>query len=96
MELESLTCEKCSKTWKREKARGRKPKLCTKCTLIPVDQPKVKASSVKKDTLYPKNTNWHCPSCNVHIEVGVKIYTAPIHKCQKRANRVIPLELILN
>ena len=28
---ESLTCTSCSKIWKRERTRGRKPLLCPKC-----------------------------------------------------------------
>lgn len=28
---ESLICSKCSKTWKRERSRGRKPHLCPTC-----------------------------------------------------------------
>jgi hypothetical protein len=28
---ETLTCSFCSKTWKREKSRGRKPTICPKC-----------------------------------------------------------------
>jgi NAD-dependent SIR2 family protein deacetylase len=28
---ETLTCTSCSKTWKRESIRGRKPKFCPKC-----------------------------------------------------------------
>ena len=29
---ESLTCTSCSKVWKRQRTRGRKPLLCPKCT----------------------------------------------------------------
>lgn len=28
---ETLKCEQCEKNWRREKTRGRKPKLCPKC-----------------------------------------------------------------
>lgn len=28
---ETLTCSQCSKKWKRQKARGRKPIICPKC-----------------------------------------------------------------
>jgi hypothetical protein len=28
---ETLTCSSCRKSWKREKARGRKPLVCPKC-----------------------------------------------------------------
>lgn len=28
---ETLTCSQCSKKWKRQKARGRKPIVCPKC-----------------------------------------------------------------
>lgn len=42
---ETLTCTSCSKTWKREKARGRKPNLCPKCQKASIvqasQQPKV-------------------------------------------------------
>lgn len=34
---------------------------------------------------------YYCPSCNVSMGTSIKLSTPPIHKCQKKANRMIPL-----
>lgn len=44
---ESLICSVCEKTWKRNKTRGRKPTVCTKCL----------KSSIKVSNRKPKQPN---------------------------------------
>lgn len=50
---ESLTCTSCSKVWKRERTRGRKPLLCPKCLkeqakeLLANTKAKTKTRSIK-------------------------------------------------
>lgn len=34
---------------------------------------------------------YKCPHCNVSMSTSVKLTTPPTHKCQKRANRLLPL-----
>lgn len=48
---ETLTCGECSKTWKREVSRGRKPTLCPKCL----------KKSLKKDSPVAKVKNQPVP-----------------------------------
>lgn len=57
---ESLTCTSCSKVWKRERTRGRKPLLCPKCVKeqspdVPVKPTsrKVVAKPISKPTSTP-------------------------------------------
>lgn len=57
---ESLTCTSCSKVWKRERTRGRKPLLCPKCVKdqsidVPVKSTsrKVVAKPISKPTSTP-------------------------------------------
>lgn len=105
MNKEKLTCSKCNKSWERVSSRGRKPKFCPKCavdsTPVPVQKAPVPSQKLSKATkpsdspiVYPAPSKWNCSSCHAKIEVGVGIKEAPIHKCPKRANRVIGLELV--
>jgi len=105
MNKEKLTCTKCNKNWQRISSRGRKPKFCPKCaaesTPIPVQKASKPAQKLPKatkpsgsPTVYPAPSKWNCSSCNANIEVRVGIKEPPIHKCSKRANKVLYLELI--
>ena len=53
---ESLTCTSCSKVWKRQRTRGRKPLLCPECTkeqnkeIVPTTKTK---KAVKSPTIKP-------------------------------------------
>lgn len=106
MELEELICEQCDSQWQRAKSRGRKPKLCPTClessSLVLVveeendpieDIPLVQEPPLEKTT-YKPNSKWICNACGAKIQIGVGINDAPMHKCPKRANRVLPLELV--
>lgn len=45
---ESLTCNSCGSTWKRDKTRGRKPNFCPKCVKAQtINEPKVKEKTAK-------------------------------------------------
>ena len=105
MNKEKLTCSKCNKKWERISLRGRKPKFCPKCavdsTPVPVQKvpvPSHKLPSTPKGStspiVYPAPSKWNCSSCNAKVEVRVGIKEPPIHKCSKRANRVLYLELV--
>lgn len=37
---------------------------------------------------------YECPSCKVAMSTNLSLSTPPVHKCQKKANRVVPLTLI--
>jgi hypothetical protein len=106
MELEELICEQCDSQWQRAKSRGRKPKLCPTClessSLLPVVEeetdteqeiPLAQEPPLEK-TAYKPNSKWLCNACGAKIQIGVGINDAPMHKCPKRANRVLPLELV--
>jgi hypothetical protein len=104
MELEELICEQCDKHWQRTKARGRKPKLCPTClsstSLILVqeediieDIPVAKEPPLEK-TLYKPNSKWQCFACGAKVSIGVGVNAPPVHKCPKRANRLLSLDLI--
>jgi hypothetical protein len=105
MNKEKLTCSKCNKNWQRISSRGRKPKFCPKCaadsTPVPVQKAPKTAQKAPKatkpassDVVYPAPSKWTCKSCETKIEVCVGIKEAPIHKCPKRAMRVLGLELV--
>lgn len=105
METETLTCTSCSKSWTRQRARGRKPKFCSDCSLVAiqsesqdqiVEPVKTRAVNTKKapPTLYPAPSKWLCQACNTKIEIGVNVNEPPMHKCVKRANRILQLSLI--
>jgi hypothetical protein len=106
MELEELICQHCDSQWNRAKGRGRKPKLCPTCiqsptTIIVVQQEDDDSDSIPlipesapPATKFKPNSKWLCHSCGAKIKVCVGINTPPIHKCPKRANRVLPLEQI--
>jgi hypothetical protein len=105
MNKEKLTCSKCNKKWERVSSRGRKPKFCPKCAVDSAPVPVQKApeaiqkpsKATKTDDsgiIYPAPSKWNCKSCDAKIEVGVGIKEAPIHKCPKRAMRVLGLELV--
>ena len=105
MELEELICEQCNKHWQRTKARGRKPKLCTNClnspslTLVQDDDDVIEDLPIAKEpplekTLYKPNSKWQCSACEAKVSIGVGVNVPPTHRCQKRANRLLPLSLI--
>jgi uncharacterized Zn finger protein len=50
---ESLTCSQCSKTWKREVSRGRKPVLCPACLKKNVKEKEKQAK--QKEVVVSKN-----------------------------------------
>ena len=107
METEELICEQCDKHWQRSKARGRKPKLCPSCleSSLPIQ---ITDTQVEEDidtiplaeeppvepTKYKPNSKWKCNACGAKIQIGVGINEPPMHKCLKRANRALPLELV--
>ena len=105
MELEELICEQCDKHWQRTKARGRKPKLCPTCISssslvsnqddedIVEDIPVAKEPTPEK-TLYKPNSKWQCFACGAKVSIGVGVNVPPTHRCLKRANRLLSLELI--
>ena len=107
MEKETLTCITCSATWKRTKARGRKPKLCPACLLEQtssenneedqddsLEEVPLEPEEAPPVTLYKPGSKWQCSSCGAKIKIGVGINEPPMHKCPKRANRVLQLNLI--
>lgn len=108
METEVLTCVVCSATWQRPKVRGRKPKLCASCLsnsieVIPQDSIQVHDEEVElplspeeppPPTVYKPGSRWQCQSCKAKIKIGVGINEPPMHKCPKKANRVLQLSLI--
>ena len=51
---ESLTCSLCSKTWKRNKTRGRKPTICPKCIKLSTPPSVLKTKSVSSPKLSPQ------------------------------------------
>lgn len=103
MELEVLTCIQCSSTWNRQKARGRKPKICPSCisTLEKIEDEEedievpvvVAEEPPPSKTKYKAGTKWKCPTCNVSIKINIGINEPPTHPCQKKLKRVLPLEL---
>ena len=52
---ETLTCTTCSKKWKRERSRGRKPHLCPSCIkqTAPVKVSKIETQKAKKTRAVP-------------------------------------------
>lgn len=103
METESLTCLQCSSTWNRQKARGRKPKICPSCvsTLEKIEteeddyEPEIPVLEElpPSNTKYKPGTKWKCPSCDISVKIGIGINDAPTHSCKKRLKKVFPLEL---
>lgn len=99
MDTETLVCSSCSKKWKREKTRGRKPVTCPKCapTLIQklsskkIEELKPRASSDKK---YPAPSHWICKSCQVSVKIHVRLEYPPMHSCKKRLSKDFPLEMV--
>jgi hypothetical protein len=59
--METLTCEQCSKKWKRQPSRGRKPRLCPKCLTAPqkasqpISQPSQPVTAKKPATKLQQN-----------------------------------------
>lgn len=100
--METLTCENCSRKWKRELVRGRKPKLCPKCITVSVDSPQIKKVSMPKPSLvgsnlmskFPAPSKWLCSSCGASVTVQVGIEYEPTHVCKKRLSKVYSLELV--
>jgi hypothetical protein len=95
METETLTCLTCSKSWTRKKARGRKPKFCSDCSLQPEEvKPSIDNQNISLSATYPPPSSWLCEACGAKLEIGVGINLPPTHKCSKRANRILQLTLI--
>lgn len=109
MDTELLTCVSCSTTWRRTRSRGRKPKLCFTCSEAALEPATEVDTTQVEDgedviplapedpppaTLYNPGSRWVCQACSTKIKIGVGINEPPIHKCPKRANRVMPLTLI--
>jgi hypothetical protein len=105
MELEELICEQCDKHWHRSKARGRKPKLCVACvnssSLPPIEEDEdilhdvpITQEPPPEKTAYKPNSKWQCHACGTKLTTGVGINIPPTHKCPKRANRLLSLDLI--
>ncbi len=107
MNKETLTCESCKTKWERISSRGRKPKLCPTCASdsapVLVQKPAKKTeTAIKKEetvvsdssTKYPGPSKWKCPNCNTKMHTEVGLLDAPVHKCPKRAMRVLVLELV--
>jgi Zn finger protein HypA/HybF involved in hydrogenase expression len=100
MNKEKLTCDNCKTEWERISSRGRKPKLCPSCAsdsapvLVqkPAKQPEIVI--VDSSTKYPGPSKWKCPNCETKMNTEVGLLDAPVHKCPKRAMRVIVLELV--
>jgi hypothetical protein len=106
--METLTCEQCTKKWKRQPARGRKPRLCPKClasaqasvSMPPArsvkaeKQPAKVSSTAFQEYKFPAPTSWLCSSCGVSVETTISLQYEPTHQCQKRLKRVLPLELV--
>lgn len=101
--METLTCEQCNSTWKRQPSRGRKPRLCPSC--LSNAQPTVSSQTVSKPSVsldtnssrtykFPAPTRWICPSCAAGVQIGVSLDHAPTHACRKRLKKVFPLELV--
>ncbi len=100
MKKEKLTCQKCNADWERISARGRKPVLCPPCAegsspVLIKKEPK-RSEPISSDTSikYPGPSKWKCPNCNTKMNTEVGLSDPPVHKCPKRAMRVIVLELI--
>ena len=108
MDTETLVCSSCSKRWKRQKTRGRKPVVCPKCLSASVPN-KGSSSSVKQksepsqqrqiskkdDSIkYPVPSHWVCKSCLVSVKIHVRLEYPPIHLCKKRLSKEFPLEMV--
>lgn len=103
--METLVCEKCSSSWKRQPSRGRKPRLCPTCIsssdqsislskAIQTPSVQLKTQSQCDSTKFPAPTKWKCHTCGVALKVEIGINYPPTHRCQKRLKRTLPLELI--
>jgi rubrerythrin len=108
--METLTCEQCSKKWKRQPSRGRKPRLCPKCLAAPqeasqpISQPSQPVTAKKPatklqqnvtaDYKFPGPTKWMCKTCGTSIKTEISLQYEPTHRCQKKLRRIIALELI--
>jgi hypothetical protein len=40
-----------------------------------------------------QETKYICKACGVSLSTGLTLTTPPVHKCHKRANRVLELEV---
>lgn len=75
---ETLVCESCNKTWKREVTRGRKPKLCKKCF-----KDSLKTDSIKKESAAPVQKPVEPPAQKERVKISYAdvfkaIYTTSI------------------
>ena len=103
--METLTCEKCSASWQRPPARGRKPRLCPAClaapqeALAPSQTPQVQKESkplanATTEYRFPGPTKWMCSSCGASIKTEISLQYEPTHACHKRLKKVFALDLI--
>lgn len=103
--MENLVCQKCSKDWQRPLTRGRKPRFCPDCVttmVISYDtsgeephqdfQPTETTSSVVYK--FPGPTRWRCSYCDVSMSTPISLDYEPMHTCQKRADKSLPLDLV--
>ena len=91
---EELVCEACSKTWQRQKTRGRKPRLCPTCLTSPVQVQNNNDKKTEFQISYPAPTKWICPICAVSISVYVSLENPPTHICKSKLSQNLPLQLI--
>lgn len=66
MPKESLVCEECQSSWRREQTRGRKPRLCPNCLSAPQTASKaprivIEDQSLRKPTIKVLDTNIKTP-----------------------------------
>lgn len=108
MDTETLTCIKCTKSWNRQKVRGKKPKLCPSCKeseslqLTQSDDPEdqidydipLTEEEPPPPTKYKPGSKWICNNCKAYVKVGVGINNPPTHACRKRMRKIFPLEQI--
>lgn len=100
MSKEKLTCQNCNAEWERVSSRGRKPKLCPSCAIDSAPVPVEKVSKTielpvsDSGPKYPGPSKWQCPNCSTKMNTEVGLIDPPVHKCPKRAMRMIVLDLV--
>lgn len=97
--METLTCQKCNAEWTRPLTRGRKPRFCEGCIKSMVtsyDSTKDNESHTDSNVSYkfPGPTYWRCSSCNAAMSTPLNLDYPPAHKCYKKRNSFLPLQLV--
>jgi len=81
MVKEQLSCQLCSTVWSRDRARGRKPRLCPTCLqdAIVVNTPVMPAKNedIAKQKHINNKRQWICPSCSMEITTYVNLSQPP-------------------